>query len=112
MGKCLGEPTSTSMGLIRLAIPLISLGSVFNNTPLVAVFIPIVKDWTRRVGLDVGHFMMPLSFFAMLSATLTTMGSSTNLLAVKLVPEADIAFLDPAPVGVLVILTGVLYCTV
>eukprot|EP00928_Gymnodinium_smaydae_P003588 TRINITY_DN11276_c0_g2_i2.p1 TRINITY_DN11276_c0_g2~~TRINITY_DN11276_c0_g2_i2.p1 ORF type:complete len:848 (-),score=96.31 TRINITY_DN11276_c0_g2_i2:102-2645(-) len=110
MGKALGNPSTTSMGIIRMAIPLISLGSVFNNTPLVAVFIPIVKDWTARAGLDVGHFMMPLSFFAMLSATLTTMGSSTNLLAVKLVPEANISFLDPAPVGVVIIITGVLYC--
>eukprot|EP00931_Biecheleriopsis_adriatica_P056571 TRINITY_DN33523_c0_g1_i1.p1 TRINITY_DN33523_c0_g1~~TRINITY_DN33523_c0_g1_i1.p1 ORF type:complete len:933 (+),score=203.28 TRINITY_DN33523_c0_g1_i1:59-2857(+) len=111
MGKALGSPSSASMGMIRLAIPLISLGSVFNNTPLVAVFIPIVKQWCAAKGLDVGHFMMPLSFMAMLSATLTTMGSSTNLLAVKLVPQAQIHFLDPAPVGCIIILTGVAYCT-
>lgn len=111
MDRALGSPSTVSMGMIRLAIPLISLGSVFNNTPLVAVFIPIVKQWCTSKGLDVGHFMMPLSFMAMLSACLTTMGSSTNLLAVKLVPEAGIKFLDPAPVGCLIILTGVLYCT-
>jgi len=110
MGRCMGKPKTTAMAMLRLAFPLLSLGSVFNNTPLVAVMIPIVKDWTERIGLDVGHFMMPLSFFAMLSATLTTMGSSTNLLAVQLVPEANIGFLDPAPVGLMIIATGVTYC--
>merc|ERR1719326_280090 len=96
--------------MLRLAAPVVTLGCVFNNTPLVAVMIPIVKDWATKHGLQVSHFMMPLSFITMLSACMTTMGSSTNLLAVQLVPEAHIAFLDMAPVGFVVMITGVLYC--
>merc|ERR1740130_1665532 len=110
MSSCLGVPSSTSIALLRLAIPVASLGTVFNNTPLVAVMIPIVKDWTQRTGQEASHFMMPLSFITMLSACITTMGSSTNLLAVQLVPEADIRFLDPAPVGLVVMVVGVGYC--
>jgi len=110
MGGCLGEPTSTPVAMFRLAVPVVSLGTVFNNTPLVAVMIPIVKEWCGRTGLEVSQFMMPLSFITMLSACITTMGSSTNLLAVQLVPEADIRFLDPAPVGLVVMVVGVAYC--
>merc|ERR1719359_1639645 len=40
------------------------------------------------------------------------MGSSTNLLAVELVPEAKIQFLDLAPVGACVMFVGVLYCCI
>jgi len=110
MGGALGSPKSTSYAIIRMAIPVVCLGTVFNNTPLVAVMIPIVKDWTKKLGHQASHFMMPLSFVTMLSACMTTMGSSTNLLAVQLVPEAEIAFLDMAPVGFVVMVTGVLYC--
>merc|ERR1740138_1804354 len=98
--------------MLRMAFPVVSLGTVFNNTPLVAVMIPIVKDWTVSIGLQTSHFMMPLSFVTMLSACITTMGSSTNLLAVQLVPEAHIAFLDLAPCGLVVMLVGVTYCCV
>merc|ERR1719305_1921379 len=98
--------------MLRMALPVAALGTVFNNTPLVAVMIPIVKDWTNRTGQEVSFFMMPLSFITMLSACITTMGSSTNLLAVQLVPEANIQFLDLAPVGVLIMFTGVVYCAV
>lgn len=110
MGNCLGRPSSVPMAMLRLAVPVASLGTVFNNTPLVAVMIPIVSDWTARAGLEVSHFMMPLSFITMLSACITTMGSSTNLLAVDLVPEAHIQFLDLAPVGLMVMVVGVSYC--
>jgi di/tricarboxylate transporter len=110
MGACLGVPTGTVSAMLRLALPVASLGTVFNNTPLVAVMIPIVKDWTSRTGQEASHFMMPLSFITMLSACITTMGSSTNLLAVQLVPEAHIQFLDLAPVGFVILVTGVSYC--
>mmetsp|Transcript_62199 Transcript_62199/g.117549 ORF Transcript_62199/g.117549 Transcript_62199/m.117549 type:complete len:909 (-) Transcript_62199:45-2771(-) len=110
MGNCLGNPSSVPIAMLRLALPVASLGTVFNNTPLVAVMIPIVNDWTQRAGLEVSHFMMPLSFITMLSACITTMGSSTNLLAVDLVPEAHIQFLDLAPVGLMVMVVGVSYC--
>lgn len=110
MGSCLGTPTVPQVAMLRMALPIVTLGTVFNNTPLVAVMIPIVKDWTSAIGLQASHFMMPLSFVTMLSACITTMGSSTNLLAVQLVPEAKIAFLDLAPVGIMVMLTGVIYC--
>eukprot|EP00927_Polykrikos_kofoidii_P026554 TRINITY_DN23616_c0_g1_i1.p1 TRINITY_DN23616_c0_g1~~TRINITY_DN23616_c0_g1_i1.p1 ORF type:complete len:767 (+),score=114.94 TRINITY_DN23616_c0_g1_i1:184-2484(+) len=112
MGNCLGKPTSPQIAIVRMAIPVVALGTVFNNTPLVAVMIPIVKAWSKERGLQASHFMMPLSFVTMLSACITTMGSSTNLLAVQLVPEANIAFLDLAPVGVVIMLVGVSYCSI
>lgn len=110
MANCLGTPSSNAVAMLRMAFPLCTLGTVFNNTPLVAVMIPIVKDWTKAAGLNTGYFMMPLSFITMLSACITTMGSSTNLLAVDLLPEANIKFLDLAPVGLFIMITGVSYC--
>jgi len=110
MAPALGEPKTIPLAMVKMAMPVVSLGCVFNNTPLVAVMIPIVQSWATRVGIEVSYFMMPLSFIAMLSACLTSMGSSTNLLAVDLLPDAKIGFLDLAPVGFLVMVVGVGYC--
>eukprot|EP00928_Gymnodinium_smaydae_P079553 TRINITY_DN63455_c0_g1_i1.p1 TRINITY_DN63455_c0_g1~~TRINITY_DN63455_c0_g1_i1.p1 ORF type:complete len:739 (-),score=145.89 TRINITY_DN63455_c0_g1_i1:181-2397(-) len=112
MGGFLGMPTNPAVAMLRMALPVVMLGTVFNNTPLVAVMIPIVKEWTVKTGMPVSYFMMPLSFVTMLSACITTMGSSTNLLAVQLVPEADIQFLDMAPVGLVIMVVGVAYCAI
>ena len=48
---------------------MLLVGSVLNNTPVVAMLIPIVKSWARRCGFDVGRFMIPLSYASMLSGS-------------------------------------------
>jgi di/tricarboxylate transporter len=45
--RVLGFKTSARVGLLRLMFLCFVLSAFFNNTPLVALFIPIVRDWCR-----------------------------------------------------------------
>ncbi|GFE76911.1 SLC13 family permease [Novosphingobium sp. TCA1] len=51
-----------------------------NNTPVVMVLIPLVKRLARTVGIAATRMLIPLSYLAILSGTLTLVGTSTNLL--------------------------------
>jgi di/tricarboxylate transporter len=52
-----------------------------NNTPVVAVFIPMITKLADENGISPSKLLMPLSYAAMLGGTLTLIGSATNLLA-------------------------------
>jgi len=54
---------------------------VINNTPVVALFIPLVIKIAKRKGSSPSKFLIPLSYAAMMGGLLTLIGTSTNILA-------------------------------
>ncbi|WAL62772.1 SLC13 family permease [Thermocoleostomius sinensis] len=67
---------------------ILSLGAIvgpisafINNTAVVAVFMPIVEDWCRKQSISTSKLMIPLSYAAILGGVVTTIGTSTNVLA-------------------------------
>ncbi len=84
---------------------------VVNNTPVVAVFIPLVTGLSERYGISPSNLLLPLSFAAMLGGTLTLVGTATNLLASDLSASARPAVLDvhADAVGVVVLAVGAGY---
>lgn len=62
-------------------VAVASASAFVNNTPLVAVMIPIVERWCRTNNHHVSRFMMPLSYAAILGGLCTIIGTSTNLIA-------------------------------
>ena len=65
--------------LVRLLPPVTLLSGVVNNTPIVATTAPIVRSWAERHGVATSKLLIPLSFATILGGTLTTIGTSTNL---------------------------------
>jgi len=83
LGSILADVTGGDEGLLTGAtVATTGIGAGFvNNTPIVAVFIPLVTGLSERYGISPSKLLMPLSFAAMLGGTLTLVGTSTNLLA-------------------------------
>jgi di/tricarboxylate transporter len=69
----------------RLLVAVVGLtgpiAGVINNTPVVAVFIPMVSDLADEAGVSPSKLLLPLSYASMLGGTLTLIGTATNLVA-------------------------------
>lgn len=100
----LGMPQGQTQALIRLIVPVVSLSAFLNNTPIVAMFIPAVGDWCRKLRLSPSKLMIPLSYAAIMGGMCTLIGTSTNLVVNGLlIAETDLPGLrmfDLVPVGV------------
>lgn len=60
-------------------IPVAVISAFLNNTPVVAMLIPVVQSWSRRANFPISKLLMPLNNAAILGGTLTLLGTSTNL---------------------------------
>ena len=77
--RLLGRPKTLTGAQLRIMMPVAVLSAFLNNTPVVAMLIPAVSDWSKRYELAVSKLMIPLSYAAILGGTLTLIGTSTNL---------------------------------
>lgn len=86
--RVLGRVQSTQGALRRLAAVVVPLSAFLNNTPIVAMFMPIVIDWCRRHQLSPSKLLIPLSYLTILGGTCTLIGTSTNLVVNDLMSSA------------------------
>lgn len=114
--RVLGRPRSLAMAQLRMVIPISSVSAFLNNTPVVAMMVPVVTDWARRTGLPLSRLLLPLSYASILGGTCTLIGTSTNLVVYGLAREHDasvsIGMFDIAVLGIPTLLVGVLYMLV
>jgi len=85
--RLLGRARSDRGALARLAGVVMPLSAFLNNTPIVALFVPVVLDWSRRNGVSPSRLLIPLSYLAILGGTCTLIGTSTNLVVNGLMIE-------------------------
>ncbi len=111
--RVLGRPPSVLGAQARLMLPVTALSAFLNNTPVVAMMMPIVSDWAKKNGISVSKLMIPLSYATILGGTCTLIGTSTNLvvhgLLVKHAPELAMNLFDLAWVGVPSAILGLAY---
>lgn len=102
--RILGRPKSVGAAQLRLMSPVALFSSVLNNTPVVAMLVPAVRDWAKRNQLPVSQLMIPLSYAAIIGGTCTLVGSSTNLvlngMLVEQLPGAGLGMFELAWIGV------------
>lgn len=77
--RLLGVPRSVTDGQVRLMLPVAAVSAFLNNTPVVAMFIPVVNDWCKKTGMSPSKLFIPLSYAAILGGVCTLIGTSTNL---------------------------------
>lgn len=86
-----------------------SVGGFLNNTPVVVLAAPVVRDVAKSLGLSPKRFLMPLSHVTVLGGLLTLIGTSTNLLVNDMARNAGqpvFGLFEITPVGLVVALAG------
>ncbi|MDP8960011.1 MAG: SLC13 family permease [Actinomycetota bacterium] len=107
--RILGDGEGARSPLVRLVAPIVMLSSVIANTPIVATLASPVRDWAERHGRPASHYLMPLSFAAILGGLVTTIGTSTTLVVSGLLDQLGFepfSLLEITPVGLPVALAG------
>ncbi|MCG6942204.1 MAG: SLC13 family permease [Thiohalocapsa sp.] len=107
-------------------IPLISgtvggISSFMQNVGAAALFLPVVSRISARTRLPMSRLLMPMGFCAILGGTITMVGSSPLILLNDLLltlnqalpageaPMRTFRLFDVAPVGIALLLTGIVY---
>lgn len=83
-----------------------------NNTPIVVLSAPVVRDVATSLKLDPKQFLMPLSYVAVLGGCCTLIGTSTNLLVDDMARSSGqppFGIFEITPVGLIVALAGGIY---
>ena len=83
-----------------------------NNTPIVVLSAPVVRDVARSLGQSPKPYLIPLSYAAVLGGCCTLIGTSTNLLVNDMASVAGqprFGIFEITPVGLAVALAGGLY---
>ena len=94
-------------------LPPISLFSAFlNNTPIVAMLIPSVKEWAEKNNYSVSKFLIPISYATIVGGMCTLIGTSTNLIIHGLLidnGQNGFSFFELAPIGIPIALISIGY---
>ncbi len=76
----LGQPRSYSKAVVRLMLPVAALSSFLSNTTVVALFVGIVKMWSKRLGISPSKLLIPLSYASGMGGVCTLIGTPPNLI--------------------------------
>ena len=104
--------TSVTKAQLRI-LPVVSAFSAFlNNTPVVVIFAPILKNWSKKVGFSCTKFLIPLSYATILGGLCTLIGTSTNLVVHGMMIDRGLEGLkmfDLAYIGIPITVAGLAF---
>ena len=83
--RALGRPTSLASAQLRTMIGPGVLSAFTNNTPVVALMVPAIRDWAKKHRLSVSKLLMPMNAAVVLGGLCTLIGTSTNVVVSGLV---------------------------
>ena len=104
--------TTATRANARLLPAIAALSAFLNNTPVVVIFAPIIKNWARKVGLSHTKFLIPLSYATVLGGICTLIGTSTNLVVDGLIQESGregMSMFELGKVGIIICIAGLAY---
>lgn len=109
----LGQPKSALSAQARLMIPAGFFSSFINNTPVVAMLLPVVDDWGKKCRISVSRLLLPLSYATILGGMCTEIGTSTSIILYEMIndtPDAQkLSFFGIGAIGLPATILGVTY---
>ena len=109
-----GFRTAPKRATLKLMLLVATVSAFINNTPVVAVFIPIVGRIAATAKINPAKLLIPLSFASILGGMCTLIGTSTNILVSGIAEENGLpgfSVFTLAPIGLVLLVLGVVYLT-
>ena len=88
------------------------LSAFINNTPVIAIFLPILLGVAKDTKISASKMLMPVSFASMLGGVCTLIGTSTNILVSSIAEKRGLppfSMFEFAPLGLIMFAVGTAY---
>ena len=100
---------------LAIAVTMLAVGTLsmfINNTPIVAIFLPIMLGVSGKVKVNASKLLIPLSFASMFGGVCTLIGTSTNILVSSISEQYGLepfSMFEFAPLGLIFFAVGLIY---
>ena len=84
----MGSPKTLTGAIARVMLPVAFLSSLLTNTTIVALFINIVKIWSKKLGISPSKLLIPLSYASGMGGVCTLIGTPPNIIISGLYNDA------------------------
>ncbi len=101
-----------NLGLMLMMMLVAAISAFINNTPVVAVFIPVVIQIAKTSGQSASKMLIPLSFASIFGGSCTLIGTSTNILVSGIAEKEGLPGFSMfllAPMGLIFLFAGIVY---
>lgn len=100
------------VAMIAVMILVGVLSAFINNTPVIAIFLPIILGVAKETKISASKLLMPISFASMLGGVCTLIGTSTNILVSSIAEEKGLpafTMFEFLPLGLSMFFVGTAY---
>lgn len=101
-----------SIAMLAVMILVGLLSAFINNTPVIAIFLPILLGVAKEMRISASKILMPISFASMFGGVCTLIGTSTNILVSSIAEShglAPFSMFELTPLGLIMFIVGATY---
>lgn len=101
-----------TLGMTFMMLLIAFISAFVNNTPVVAVFIPVIIQVAKASGVSPSKMLIPLSFASIFGGMCTLIGTSTNILVSGIAMREglpEFSMFQMLPVGIILLVVGIIY---
>ena len=105
---------SPTTGMLVFSLSVGTISAFVNNTPVVALLLPVVVQMAHSSGQAPSKLLIPLSYATIFGGVVTLLGTSTNIVVSGVLTtqgRQGLGMFDQTPLGIVFLLVGVLYLT-
>ncbi|MEM1184517.1 MAG: SLC13 family permease [Planctomycetota bacterium] len=120
--RLVGRPKTLFGTQLRLTGPVACVSAFVNNTPIVAMFMPVLNGIAKKGGFSPSKLFIPLSYASILGGVCTLIGTSTNIVVAQALVNEDtrtaagdavrFSMFTLSPIGIPILIAGLIYILV